>query len=86
MLECKYTNDGGTARDKAARFATLRTEGQRLGGVPVFAVLGGMGWRRTRDALGPVVRDTDGRVFTLGNLPEMLDTEPLPTLRRLATV
>jgi hypothetical protein len=85
MLECKYTNDGGTARDKAARFATLRAEGQRLGGIPVFAVLGGMGWRRTRDALGPVIRDTDGRVFTLRNLPEMLDAEPLSGLRGVAS-
>ena len=29
ILECKGTNDGGTARDKAARFAALRTEATR---------------------------------------------------------
>lgn len=81
ILECKGASDGGTARDKAARFGTLRTEAQRLGGIPVFAVLGGVGWRRTGDALGPVVRDTDGRVFTLATLPEMLTVEPLPSLR-----
>lgn len=80
MLECKHASDGGTARDKAARFGRLRAEGQRLGGVPVFAVLSGMGWRRTRDALGPVVEHTDGRVYSLANLPEMLDTDPLPSL------
>ncbi len=83
ILECKGANDGGTARDKAARFHTLRAEGQRLGGIPVFAVLAGIGWRRTRDALGPVVRDTDGRVFTLATLAEMMETEPLPGLRGL---
>jgi hypothetical protein len=83
ILECKGASDGGTARDKAARFGTLRAEAQRLGGVPVFAVLGGVGWRRTGDALGPVVRDTDGRVFTLATLPEMLTVEPLPSLRGL---
>ncbi len=53
MLECKLANNGGTARDKAGRFSLLRQEGERLGGIPVFAVLGGLGWRRTRDALGP---------------------------------
>jgi transcriptional regulator with XRE-family HTH domain len=80
MLECKGANDGGTARDKAARFKNLRTEANRLGGVPLFAILGGVGWRRTGDALGPVVRDTDGRVFTIATLPDLLTVEPLPDL------
>lgn len=84
ILECKGANDGGTARDKAARFRALRAEGQRLGGIPLFAVLAGIGWRRTADALGPVVRDTDGRVFTLATLPRILETEPVPSLRGLA--
>ena len=84
MLECKGTNDGGTARDKAARFQLLRSESRRLGGVPLFAVLGGTGWRRTRDALGPVVRDTDGRTFTLATLAQMLDAEPFPSLKGIA--
>ncbi len=86
VLECKGANDGGTARDKAARFGNLRAEANRLGGVPLFAVLGGVGWRRTNDALGPVVRDTDGRVFTLATMADMLTVEPLPDLAgRLAT-
>lgn len=80
MLECKLVNDGGTARDKAHRFERLRTESIRLGGVPLFAVLSGMGWARVNDTLGPVVRDTEGRVFTLSTLPEMLDVAPFPTL------
>jgi hypothetical protein len=80
MLECKQVNDGGTARDKAGRFRSLRQEGMRLGGVPLFAVLDGLGWRRTNDALGPVVRDTDGRVFTLGTVGDMLLTQPFPQL------
>lgn len=81
ILECKAASDGGTARDKAARFTTLRAEANRLGGVPLFAVLGGVGWRRTRDALGPVVRDTDGRVFTIATLPAMLTVDPMASLR-----
>jgi hypothetical protein len=80
MLECKGTNNGGTARDKALRFATLRAEAIRLGGIPLFAVLGGIGWARINDALGPVVRDTDGRVFTLTTLPSMLEVAPFPSL------
>ena len=80
LLECKVANDGGTARDKAARYATLRAEANRLGGIPLFAVLAGLGWRRTADALGPVVRDTDGRVFTLPTLSDMLQVQPFPGL------
>jgi len=81
LLECKGANDGGTARDKAGRFGLLRTESGRLGGVPLFAVLAGLGWTRTRDALGPVVRDTDGRTFTIPSLEEMLTVQPFPTLQ-----
>jgi hypothetical protein len=82
ILECKATNDGGTARDKASRYRSLRQEAGRLGGVPVFAVLGGSGWRRARDALGPVIRDTDGRTFTHATLPEILRVDPFPDLLR----
>jgi len=84
ILEVKGASDGGTARDKASRFRGLRAEAQRLGGIPLFAVLAGVGWRRTQDALGPVVRDTDGRVFTIATLGEMLATEPFPGLHGLA--
>ncbi len=80
MLECKGTNNGGTARDKALRFRTLKAEAVRLGGVPLIAVLGGIGWARINDALGPVVRDTDGRVFTLSTLASMLEVAPFPGL------
>lgn len=80
MLECKGTNNGGTARDKALRFERLRDESIRLGGIPLLAVLGGIGWARVNDTLGPVIRDTDGRVFTLAKLQEMLTVAPFPSL------
>jgi len=86
ILECKGTNDGGTARDKALRFAKLRAESNRLGGTPLIAVLGGIGWARVNDALGPVVRDTDGRVFTLSTLSTMLEVAPFPSLIGLEPV
>lgn len=82
MLECKGANDGGTARDKALRFERLREESVRLGGVPLLAVLGGLGWMRVNDTLGPVIRDCDGRVFSVGNLAEMLTVTPFTTLAR----
>ena len=84
MLECKGTNNGGTARDKALRFSRLRAESVRLGGIPLIAVLGGIGWARINDALGPVVRDTDGRVFTLATLNSMLEVAPFPGLLGIA--
>lgn len=84
ILECKGTNNGGTARDKALRFERLHAESIRLGGVPLLAVLGGIGWARVNDTLGPVVRDTDGRVFTIATLPEMLTVAPFPTLIGIA--
>lgn len=80
MLECKGANDGGTARDKALRFERLREESLRLGGIPLLAVLGGLGWMRVNDTLGPVIRDCDGRVFSVSNLAEMLTVAPFPTL------
>ena len=84
MLECKLVNDGGTARDKALRFERLRAESIRLGGIPLLAALAGLGWSRVNDTLGPVVRDTDGRVFTLANLPDMLTVSPFPSLLHTA--
>lgn len=85
IIECKQANDGGTARDKASRFRTLATEASRLGGIPLFAVLDGLGWQRVADALGPVVRDTAGRVFSLATLNEMLAVQPFPQLLGQAT-
>lgn len=82
ILECKGTNDGGTARDKALRYRTLKAEAMRLGGIPLLAVLGGIGWARINDALGPVVRDTDGRVFTPSTLHLMLEIAPFATFLR----
>jgi hypothetical protein len=58
----------------------LRGESNRLGGIPLIAVLGDIGWARVNDALGPVVRDTDGRVFTLSTLASMLEVAPFPSL------
>ena len=72
------------SKHKALRFERLRQESRRLGGIPLLAILAGLGWARVNDTLGPVVRDTEGRVFTLSTLPQMLDVAPFPTLLGLA--
>ena len=77
ILECKGASDGGTARDKASTIPRPASGVAAARGVPLFAVLAGIGWRRTNDALGPVIRDTDGRTFTLATLPEVISTDPL---------
>lgn len=82
LVKCEIANDGEAAREKADRFNNLRYEASRLGGVPLFAVLAGLGWSRTDDALGPVVRDTEGRVFTLLTLVDLLLVQPFPELIR----
>jgi hypothetical protein len=74
----KRRRDG--TRDKALRFERLRDECVRLGGVPLIGVLGGLGWTRVNDTLGPVVRDCDGRVFSVANVVEMLTVNPFPSL------
>jgi hypothetical protein len=42
-------------------------------------------WRaRVDHTLGPVIRDTEGRAFTLATVPAMLDVSPFPTLTGLS--
>ncbi|MGH3845120.1 MAG: hypothetical protein ACRDS0_27375 [Pseudonocardiaceae bacterium] len=82
LLECKGANNGGTARDKASRFKNLHDEAVKLGGISLVAVLGGLGWTRVNDTLGPVVRDCEGRVFSVSNLDEMFTVTPFVSLMR----
>jgi hypothetical protein len=82
LLECKGANGGGTARDKALRFERLRDESMRLGGIPLIAVLVGLGWLKVSDTLGPVVRDCDSRVISLSNLNEMLSVSPFSIIAK----
>ena len=65
----------GQRGTKARGFARLREESTRLNGVPLMPVLGGIGWAWINDALGPVVRDCEGRVFTLVTLNHMLEAQ-----------
>lgn len=75
LIECKESSDPGTAANEADRFSKLRAEADKLR-VPLFAVVDGRGWRRTMDALGPVLRATDGRVFTRRTLSGLVTLPP----------
>ena len=66
-------NDGGTARDKAARIANVAVAAEAAGLTPM-AVIDGIGWVR-RDALVQTLQATHGLTFSLSNL-EALVTVP----------
>ncbi len=72
-IEAKGANDGGTARDKAARIANVAAAAERAGMRPM-AVIDGIGWAR-RDALLQTLQATRGLTFSLSNL-ESLVTVP----------
>jgi len=72
-IEAKGANDGGTARDKAARIAAVDSAAEAAGLTPM-AVIDGIGWVR-RDALVQTLQATHGLTFSLSNL-ETLVTVP----------
>lgn len=72
-IEAKGANDGGTARDKAARIANVAVAAEAAGLTPM-AVIDGIGWVR-RDALVQTLEATHGLTFSLSNL-EALVTVP----------
>ena len=72
-IEAKGANDGGTARDKAARIANVAAAAEAAGLTPM-AVIDGIGWIR-RDALVQTLQATHGLTFSLSNL-ETLITVP----------
>jgi len=73
-IEAKGANDGGTARDKAARIANVAAAADAAGLVPT-AVIDGIGWVDRRDALVQTLQATHGLTFSLSNL-ETLITVP----------
>lgn len=78
-LEAKGADDGGTARDKAARIAAVATAARSRGWTPL-AVIDGNGWKR-RDALVQTLEATQGLTFSLANLELILDVPEVANLR-----
>jgi hypothetical protein len=81
-LEAKGADDGGTARDKAARIAAVATAA-RAQGWTSLAVIDGNGWKR-RDALVQTLDATHGLTFSLANLVMILDVPEVSALRGTA--
>lgn len=72
VIESKIAEDGGTARDKAARIINTADAAKRLGLLPC-AVVDGRGWSERPTALVDVVIATDGRTYSLSTLRHLLD-------------
>lgn len=72
IIESKIAEDGGTARDKAARIINTAYAAKRLGLLPC-AVVDGRGWSERPTALVDVVMATDGRTYSLSTLRHLLD-------------
>lgn len=81
-LEAKGADDGGTARDKAARIVAVATAAEAQGWTPM-AVIDGNGWKR-RDALVQTLEATHGLTFSLANLDLILQVPEVAALRGTA--
>jgi len=81
-LEAKGADDGGTARDKAARIAAVAARADEHGWTPL-AVIDGNGWKR-RDALVQTLEATHGLTFSLENVKLILDVPRVAGLRGTA--
>ena len=72
IIESKVAEDGGTARDKAARIKNAAEAAKDRGLLPC-AVVDGKGWSERPQALLEVVIATDGRTYSLTTLAHLLD-------------
>ncbi len=70
-IEAKLAEDGGTARDKAARIERFCIEAREKGVFPVV-VIDGKGFYRINDVTAPIVRNTRGETYTLKTLERIL--------------
>lgn len=67
IVETKVVEDGGSARDKAARIQRL-SEIASQRGLVICAVVDGKGWEERPQALADVIVATQGRTFSLSTL------------------
>jgi hypothetical protein len=80
VIESKVVEDGGSARDKAARIRSLAQAASQRGLVPC-AVVDGKGWRERPAALVEVIIATGGRTFSLETLEHLLGVPEIAALR-----
>jgi hypothetical protein len=80
IIESKVAEDGGTARDKAARIQALAIAGRRAG-LAVCALVDGKGWGERPSALVDVVIATEGRTYSLSTLMQILAVSEIASVR-----
>jgi len=80
-LEAKLAEDGGTARDKAARVERFCIEARRKGVLPI-AVIDGKGFYRLNDVTAPILKNTRGETFTLKTLERILVLPEIAAIKR----
>jgi hypothetical protein len=83
VIEGKVVEDGGSARDKAARIRSLAQAASQRGLV-ACAVVDGKGWRERPAALVEVIIATGGRTFSLNTLDQLLGVPEIAALRGTA--
>jgi hypothetical protein len=87
VIEAKITEDDGTARDKVTRvqhLGTLSTQGVRPEDPPRFEVvacIAGRGFGVRREDMRKLLRATRGKVFTLQNIPRLVECTRLAQFR-----
>jgi hypothetical protein len=79
-LEAKLAEDGGTARDKAARVERFCLEARKKGVLPI-AVIDGKGFYRLNDVTAPILKNTRGETYTLKTLERLLTLPPIAALK-----
>ncbi|MXX08594.1 MAG: hypothetical protein F4099_03390 [Synechococcus sp. SB0673_bin_10] len=88
VIEPKLTEDDGTARDKVTRvqhLGSLSMAGQPPGkpGFQVVACIAGRGFGVRREDMKKLLLATRGKVFTLKNIPDLVDQTLLRDFRAI---
>ena len=87
VIEAKVTEDDGTARDKVTRvqhLAELGMRGRENGDEPrfqVIACIAGRGFKVRREDMRKLLIATRGKVFTLRNLPRLVECTRLASFK-----
>jgi hypothetical protein len=84
VIEAKVTEDDGTARDKVTRvqhLGALATQGRGKPRFEVIACIAGRGFKVRREDMKKLLLSTQGKVFTLQNLDELVRCSRLAEFR-----
>ena len=79
VVESKVAEDGGTARDKAARIRTMTSAARERSFKPCV-LIDGKGWIERTAALLDAIVATEGRTYTLATLDHILELPEIQSL------